>query len=359
MTALSSFISPARSKGMDHQTIRLLLLSVGWKEREIAGALASEGLSMPVPLPPDTGSARDAFLHLLTFAGLYATVINMVILLFEFIRRALPDPALGETVSTMRDVSSIRMSLAVIIIAFPLFIFLSRLLHREAVSHPEKLESGVRKWLTYLTLFVTACAIVGDTITLLFYLLNGELSLRFILKVFAVLLLSGIPFLYYFSVLRMQAAVYAAATIHRTYLRMSVLVVAVVLVWGFVLAGSPFHGRMERFDEQRINDLRVIQDEILNIIYGPERYTPELRQRIVATIVLPKDLEYVANNVVRQKVRIVDPATGTPYSYHTSGTHFSLCATFDLERDNPYDVFWNHPAGEKCFEFDAKDWQGK
>ena len=55
------FITHARKKGMDHATIRVLLLSAGWKEREIAEALSAEGLDKPIPLPPDSGGARDAF----------------------------------------------------------------------------------------------------------------------------------------------------------------------------------------------------------------------------------------------------------------------------------------------------------
>jgi hypothetical protein len=92
---LAAFLEHARSKGMDHGTIRMLLLSAGWKEKEVAKALAEHALEMPVPSPPDAGGARDAFLHLLTFAALYASAIAGVSLLFDYINRLLPDPALG------------------------------------------------------------------------------------------------------------------------------------------------------------------------------------------------------------------------------------------------------------------------
>jgi hypothetical protein len=125
-SSLSTFIAHARSKNMDHQTIRLLLLSAGWKEKDISAALASESLELPVPVPPDTGSAKEAFFHLLTFTGLYATVISLIILSLQYISRLFPDPAMRDIYSAGADVSAIRWSLAVVIIAFPLFILLSR-----------------------------------------------------------------------------------------------------------------------------------------------------------------------------------------------------------------------------------------
>lgn len=201
--SLRTFIEHARQKGMDHATIRMLLLSAGWKEKDVAQALSAETLDMPVPVPPDAGGARDAFFHLLTFASLYVTLISLLILFFTYINRALPDPAVdGAFYDPDNGLSSVRWSLAAIIVSFPLFLWLSRKILLEIGVHPEKAWTGVRRWLTYLTLFVAALAIMGDGITLLFNLLQGELSLRFLLKVFVVALLTGLTFTYYFLSLR-------------------------------------------------------------------------------------------------------------------------------------------------------------
>lgn len=201
--ALDQFIAHARSKGMDHTTIRMLLLSAGWKEKDIAEAMTAEGLGMPIPIPPDRGGARDSFFHLLTFAGLYTTVISLSILFFNYVNYHFPDPA---TEPFYRDpdtyLSPIRWSIAAIIVAFPLYLALSRYLLREMRDHPEKATSGVRRWLTYITLFIAALAIMGDVITLVFNLLEGELSVRFILKVLVVFILAGVTFVYYFLSMR-------------------------------------------------------------------------------------------------------------------------------------------------------------
>ena len=197
---LGPFIEHARQKGMDHATIRLLLLSAGWKEREISTALAAQSLDTPVPAPPDRGGAREAFLHLLTFAALYTTVISLVILFFTLIDRLFPDPA--RQVWEENELSSIRWQLAALIVSFPVFLGLSWFLLREIERQPEKATSAVRRWLTYLTLLLAALGLACDFVTLVYYFLEGGLSVRFLCKVLVVLLIGGLTFSYYLLSLR-------------------------------------------------------------------------------------------------------------------------------------------------------------
>lgn len=357
MTSLKTFIAHARSKGMDHATIRLLLLSSGWKERDIITAMSEESLDMPVPVPQDGGNARDAFLHLLTFTALYASVISVMTLMFQYINRLLPDPALGEY-SNDTDVSFIRWLLAVLLVSFPLLSYLWKLLHTEFIHSPEKLSSGVRRWLTYLTLFVTACAIIGDLIALVFSLLQGELSVRFLLKVLVVFALTGVPFLYYFSVLRMQPDMYRKWRYHKHFVAVAGVIAAATFLWGIVVAGSPMHGRMQRFDEQRLSDLKTLQNEALNIVYGQSRYEPVVHRSLPKP--LPKTVDEIAKNAEYQTPNTVDPETGAQYEYRVvTPTNFELCATFDLVLAQRYDIFWNHPEGRHCYQFNALEPQGK
>lgn len=359
--SLTQFIAHATSKGMDLQSVRLLLLSAGWKEKDISAALASETLDMPVPVPSDGGGARDAFFHLLTFTTLYSTIIGTIALIFMYLNRLLPDAATYDYVN--EDFSGIRWSLAVIIVSFPLFMFFSRILHKEFIRHPEKQMSGIRKWLTYLTLFVTACTLIGDVITLFFYLLDGELSTRFILKVLAVFLLSGLPFWYYFSVIRMETAKYEKSPAHKTFFGAMSVIVPLVFLWGIVIVGSPTYGRQQRFDEVRLSNLRQIHEEIMNQVWGDQRYAPRPVTEPTPAKVLPKslpsDLVTVAANAQYQKLSLHDPESGTPYEYAVHGTSYDLCATFGLDRDQDYDIFWNHPAGRHCFTIDALDTKSK
>lgn len=356
---LQAFISHARRKGMDHQTIRMLLLSAGWKEKDVYQALASESLELSVPIPPDSGHARDAFFHLLGFTSLTAAVMSMIFLFFDFLDRLLPDPAFQDYHD---DVSSVRWKLAVLFVAYPLFLWMARLLHKEYARHPEKLASGIRRWLTYLILFVTACALVGDLIALIFSLLQGEVTARFFLKVIVLAVMAGLPFRYYLYSMRIALERFAEHRIHWRYLSCSAAIALAAVVGAFFIAGSPLQGRSERFDEERLNDLRAIQSEIISIVWDGKQYNRPYAPIPVTKLTkpLPITLEEVVANAQYQRPDIVDPETGDPYKYLLSSDHeFQLCVTFSLPRDLQYDVFWNHPAGEHCYSFDALDQQAK
>lgn len=352
--SLNEFIAHARKKGMDHQTIRMLLLASGWKEKDVAQALTEQALEMPVPMPPDTGGAREAFFHLLTFASFYTTAISLIVLFFSYINRLFPDPALGDVYSSDYDLSGIRWSLAAVIVAFPLYLWLSRFLLKEMSVHREKSWSAVRRWLTYLTLFVAATAIMGDVITLVFSLLEGELTMRFLLKVLVVLLIAGLSFAYYFLSLRMPLDRGETRSMHRVFAAVGAGIVLVAVFWGIWLAGSPMEERMRKFDDRRIEHFGIIRNEAANITLDKTRYGPIEERRIVNP--LPRTLGELQEKAVYQKVVITDPETGGSYEYTVlSESTFELCAEFNAARDERYDIFWNHEAGRQCFTIDVLD----
>lgn len=351
-TSLKSFIEHARKKGMDHQTIRMLLLSAGWKEKDIAQALTEQELEMAVPMPPDAGGARDAFFHLLMFVSFFTTAISSVTLMFSYINRWYPDVAFNENYYGTTDNSGIRWGLASLIVAFPLFIWISRILHREMSEHVEKAASGIRRWLTYLTLFVAAATLMGDVITLVFFLLNGELTIRFMLKVLVVLYVAGAGFYYFYKSMKLSPASPEWKSHNNLFRVVAIASVAVVVAIGAFFIGSPGTERERRLDEVRVNDLRTIQQEVRNISTDTSLPKPTIKKTLPATL----------NDVVAQAVyvqpSIVDPVTGQPYEYTVTGpSTFTLCAEFGTALNQNYDIFWNHPEGHHCFAIDVLEMQ--
>jgi hypothetical protein len=352
--SLAAFIEHARSRGMDHATIRMLLLSAGWKEKEIARALSAQALDLPVPTPPDVGGAREAFLHLVAFASLYAAVIAALSLTFSYINLLIPDPAVTAFASDRRDLvrASIRWALSSLLVSVPVFLWLSTLLVREMRATPDRARSPVRRWLTYLTLFLASLALAGDVTVLVSGLLEGELSLRFLLKALAVAVVAGGGFAYYFQSLRLEPEAHAHTRLHR---RAGIGVAAAFVLLagvGLTIVGSPGAERQRRFDERRVEDLRTIYGEVLNQVVGADWRNPQVSPVLRGP--LPPTLDAVASRAMRQRPRAVDPATGTPYGYEVTGAStFRLCATFDAVRDDSADLVWNHPAGAHCFDFDA------
>ncbi len=352
---VQAFIEHARSKGMDHPTIQLLLTSAGWKEKDIARAFADSSLTLPVPEPPD-GGAREAFFHLLSFASLATAIGALVHLFFTAIERYFPDPAIDPSYISSDDwrVSGIRWSLSYLIVAAPIFLLLQRHILSELRRHPERAWSAIRRWLSYIILFFAACALFGDLITLVFYMLDGELTARFIAKVSVVLLLAGSIFSYYFIGLRLEPNEKHMQIFQRSFGIFAILVIALGLWSGFFFTGSPSNARMRNLDEKREQDLRAIHNAVLDLVhkkpvYGDTTYLPSLDAP------LPKNIDdLVAKS--EYMLSIADPSTNAPYEYSTSDAlHFRLCATFDLPYEDAYLKVWNHAAGHQCFDFDARE----
>lgn len=201
---LELFVRDALGKGQSKQSILAALTVAGWPAEQAASALdayADVAFPVPVPKPRPYLSAREAFLYLVLFATLYITAYHLGSLLFDLVNRAFPDPA-DPAWQAVQLGSSMRWSVASVVIAFPVFLFVARHLGKELARSPIKRLSAVRRWLTYVTLFLAAGIVVGDLITLVYNVLGGELTMRFGLKVVVVAAIAGTIFAYYLFDLR-------------------------------------------------------------------------------------------------------------------------------------------------------------
>ncbi len=138
---------------------------------------------------------------------------------------------------------------------------------------------------------------------------------------------------------------------HAGFALLASVVVAATIAWGFVVAGSPALRRLERFDEQRLDDLRTIAREIqLMVIDQNDREKKTLKEP------LPKTLAEAAERARDERLNPRDPETVEPYQFTVTGkTTYELCATFSRARQADARVFWNHPAGTHCFAINVLD----
>ena len=200
---LTGFVRDALGRGLSRAQIDDALRQAGWRSEQIGTALsayAAVDFPVPVPRPRPSLSAREAFMYLLQFSTLYTVAYNLGSLLFQFVNRALPDPADGPYQEFTAN--AIRWSVSALIVAFPVFIWVSSLNRRGVRADPAVRTSPVRRWLTYLTLFGAACTLIGDVMSLVYSALGGELTARFILKVLIVGAIAGTIYWYYLSDLR-------------------------------------------------------------------------------------------------------------------------------------------------------------
>jgi hypothetical protein len=199
---LESFVKESLQSGKTREEIAKALESAGWPGAQIANSLeayADVPFPIPVPKPRPSLTARDAFLYLVMFNTLYFALWNLGSLLFTFINRAFPGDSQIFYQGEMQ-----RWSTAAVIIAFPVFLLLARYIGKQVELNPFRRLSPARRWLTYLTLFLASDTLLGDTTTLIFNLLGGDLTIRFVLKILVVAILAGSSFTYYLLDLRKE-----------------------------------------------------------------------------------------------------------------------------------------------------------
>ncbi|MCP1335744.1 DUF5671 domain-containing protein [Futiania mangrovi] len=194
---LALFVRDALTRGVRREEIAAALDKAGWRREQVRDALAAYAevdFVVPVPRPRPYVSARDAFLYLVLFSTLGLSAWHLGILLFNLIDLLIPDPAQpwGEY-----RAMGIRWSVSVLVVAFPLYLYLARKTSREVAEDPARRASRVRKWLTYVTLFVAALAILGDVVALIYQFLSGDLTVPLLLKILVVALIAVPIFLFY------------------------------------------------------------------------------------------------------------------------------------------------------------------
>ncbi|MDR2013862.1 MAG: DUF5671 domain-containing protein [Rhodanobacter sp.] len=203
---LERFVYSALAKGLQKPDIEQGLLQAGWPAEQIKSALglfADIAFPVPIPKPRPYLSAREAFYYLLLFTTLYLSANYLGSLLFDLVNLKFLDPT-EEGYPRESLIGSIRWAASFLIVAFPVFLFLSYRIQRELTQNAVKRLSTIRRWLTYLTLFAAAGFLIGDLVTLVYSVLGGELTIRFILKVLIVGVIAGTIFGFYLWDLRAE-----------------------------------------------------------------------------------------------------------------------------------------------------------
>src|SRR5690606_23479569 len=305
---LERYVRDALAAGMPRPQVEATLLGAGWGQAQVRAALAGYADiagPVPVPRPRRLLSAREAFEYLLLFATLYLSAWHLGSLLFDLVDHVLPDPA-DPAYRLRRLGPSMRWSISALVVAFPLVAWLARRIGGDVAREPVRRLSPVRRWLTYLTLFVAASVLVGDLVALVYNVLGGEASLRFVLKVAVVGVIAGAVFGYYLSDLRrdetggdgrglgrglvVAAAVAAVAAgacaiagigtpparrrarrdepggdgrgLGRGLVVAAAVAAVAAVACAIAVIGTPPAQRQARLDERRVDDLRQLQAAI-------------------------------------------------------------------------------------------------
>ena len=238
--------------------------------------------------------------------------------------------------------------MSLLVVLFPVYVYLARFIIKDTDRNPEKSELRVKKWLSYLTIFVALAAMIGVIISLIYNFLNGELTSRFALKALIVFAVSAFVLWWLRFNLNRHPGEFSSTAKKIAY--SGIALISLGIIAGFFIAGSPISARKLAFDQTRIYDLQNIQSRI--IYYWQSKNT------------LPKSLTDLNSNLDNYIIPI-DPETGNIYDYRIiNALNFELCADFNLVSNSSSETIpqpksdirpvtvdsWSHGSGHYCFE---------
>ncbi len=287
-------------------------------------------------------SARDFFINLGAIVALYVTVVSLLNLLFTVINNAYPQIVNGYNYAYS---SSISFPVATLIIFFPIYVFLMVILEKGYKTEPEKKQLGIRKWLTYITLFIAGLTLAGDLVSVIYFFIDGqELTTGFLLKALSVLVVVMWVFWYYLSDIQDKL------TQKKRKMLGAILGIIIVssIAWGFAVLGSPRTQQLIKYDQQKVNDLQILNSEVQSYY--------QMKGSLPLTIAELSAVQYSDTRT--------DMQSGKPYEYNLIGQSakaYELCAEFNKASDEaraetsiamyPYaPTSWTHPAGRYCFQ---------
>lgn len=293
----------------------------------------------------ENNTAKHFVLQLGSIITLYLSISFLLVLLFSIINLAFPD-AVESYWQIESNSSSVRLSIAMLIVFFPTYLVLTRRMNVLRRVETNSTYLGLTKWLMYLSLLVGGGVILGDLVAIILAFLEGDLTTRFIMKALVLLAVVGAAFYYYLQDARgywltreSQSKLFGAG--------MSAVVLA-SLVTGFFYTETPKEVREMRLDETQIQDLQQIQ------------YRIEEAMRMSSST-LPASLEEAYDGFEVPTA----PEDREDYSYEVTETGFSLCATFSRDSNADVEMWgpmfdtampiknannWNYKEGRYCFE---------
>ncbi len=293
---------------------------------------------------------KDFFLWAGAMIMLYGSAVAFIRLVFDYINYTFPD-ALNNYYYADPYQGSMSLEIASLIVLFPVFLVLMRIIRKDIAKDPSRGEIWIRRWALYLTLFIAGLTIVGDLITLIYTFLSGsDITVRFLLKVVVVLLVTGGGFMHFIADLWGYWKQYPSRA-NSVGWGVGALIL-VTIVAGFFIIGTPWQARQYRLDDQRTQDLQNLQSQILSFYQSKQQLPSVLKQLEDPTLYF---------NVP------VDPETGASYEYiKDADLGFQLCATFTAAsrsqqingRTTPVPASyggkgisdnWQHGVGRTCF----------
>ncbi|MFH1583123.1 MAG: DUF5671 domain-containing protein [Candidatus Falkowbacteria bacterium] len=289
-------------------------------------------------------NAKFAFFYMLSLVALVFTSLSTGMIIFQIINKTIADDLSLAPGGFSQD--ALRFAISAIIIAAPIYFVLMRLINKNLLSGQMGKESGVRKWLTYFILLVSFVVMIGWLIATIGSFLNGEFTIKFILKALTSILISALIFSFYLYDIKREE-VSRNNNIIKVYFYGSMAIAAIALIAAFFFIDSPLKVRDQKFDQAIINKFSQI-DNAVNAYYGENKKLPEN----LNVLLNGGSTYYIIEN------DITDPVANKIFDYNIKANDaYELCAIFKTENKSQaddksvyVDTRWLHDAGYQCLK---------
>jgi len=285
-------------------------------------------------------NAKYAFYYLLSLVALIFTALSVGIVAF-----GITDQTVADALNNGSASDSLKFAISAILIAAPIFFVMQNLISRGLRRGELTKESGVRRWLTYFILLISAVIILGVFIGIINSFLAGELTLSFILKALAMVIISAAVFSFYFYDIKRED-VTSKNKVMRIFFWASLVIIMAAFIASWFFVESPMVTRAKRLDQNLVNNLTSVENAV-------NAYNEKYKK-------LPDNISQIENNndIYLDPHSLSDAETGAPIIYQkTSESTFQLCATFRTDNksvnpknNNTYysDPMKLHLAGYQC-----------
>ncbi|PIR93502.1 hypothetical protein COT99_00330 [Candidatus Falkowbacteria bacterium CG10_big_fil_rev_8_21_14_0_10_43_10] len=292
-------------------------------------------------------TAKFTFLYLLSLIALGFFAISAGNILFQLINKNIAD--IVESYNMLYNIQALRFAISAIIVSAPIYFVTVWQINKNLANGLLEKDSGIRKWLTYLILLVSALVIIGDLIAVIYNFLNGELSLKFSLKTLTILAIAGVVFSYYFYDMKREKI--EQDKVVNYYFYLTAVLAIIIFISGIFFVESPAEARQKRLDNEVVNALNAVESAIQEY-YMTEEKLPENLD------VLIEDIDYIQGKDLQNVV------TKKEFEYKiTSEREYELCTEFlrsNMEDKDNYSYGYlegryRHEAGYDCLKKKVND----
>lgn len=298
---------------------------------------------------------------------LLVSSVALINLVFQTLNQAFPDvlTAVYQYGYQSYNFDGVRAALATLIIAFPVYLFLAKLWKKYISKGLSTYDDVLKKWVLYIIIFLISLTALIDLIVLVRFFVSGEITLRFILKVIAVISVCSLVGAYYINMLKK-----GCWNVEKIVPLVSAFFVIISIVYSFSIIGSPASQRQLRLDQRRLEDLQNIQYQIINFWQQKEKLPEQLNELIdplQSWQSIPKDPEfekgrlYEYRKIEAQKFEVCatfskpipkgwqEEGRGGVYPMYKGGVGMDIAVSSIA----PYgfsNETWDHGEGRTCFE---------